>query len=197
MVMGSPGRLRYGGLCGDDLAQLQHHSRRKVVRICLHLAVDWLCVPGIQGKPDYVYDTGAGIGTLHGLSLVVRGVIVIIAACRLALTCALAYFGMLYLSYTTNLADFILNCVALLFIQDIDELFFRLLLSSDKQKVIRTLDAPTVNVPKVEALQRLSPFFELGLVVTMLATVAIFSKVLEDYSEAYINSAYGEVCYGY
>lgn len=161
----------------------------------------YMCVLSIgqppKGRSAFHFDQLSGAGQLVGLTKGVMVAIVMVTMARLALCLTLGFYGIKFLAYTTNLGDFILNCVALLFIHDVDDLCFAVLLSHDKQKAVRTLEAPAVGGRLSRGLSQISPFTEVLAVVLALIAVCCCSTLVEDFSEAYIAGAYSEVCSGF
>mmetsp|Transcript_31815 Transcript_31815/g.93001 ORF Transcript_31815/g.93001 Transcript_31815/m.93001 type:complete len:395 (+) Transcript_31815:105-1289(+) len=150
-----------------------------------------------NGKSAYTFDAASKEGRLNGVSIGTGIAIVVVGVFRILLTFFLGLYGCKFLSFSTSLGEFILNSVALLFIIDIDDLCFALMLSRDKQKAVRSIQPPNIKGGVGRVISTLSPYSEVIASVACLVVVLILRLDLSKFSDAYIDAAYLEVCKDY
>jgi len=155
------------------------------------LPCDDLCTWLRQGRADPGRDTA---NAKLGIVLKLNAVVVVIA--RLVICFHLGYYGMRFLSYTTDLKDFVLNSVALGFIYEIDEIFFSISVTS-RTKVAFQGVKPFTPVGNTQAMRlaMLTDFVENTLWLTMLGlTIPCIIFVLVPFSSMYKNEMYQVIC---
>lgn len=147
-----------------------------------------------EGK-HYVYNKEEGSGSLKSLSLPAKICVVLVMIARLYICVNLTNFGAKFLCYTSSLKDFILNSVALVFVYDIDELFFTVFLSSRKQRRITTLEPPSVSGVARTLHNWLGGTIGefIGIILTVLVTYFFAATYLVEYANAY-SQAYYNMC---
>merc|ERR1712113_1151936 len=103
---------------------------------------------------------------------------------------------MRFLSYTTDLKDFVLNSVALGFIYDIDEMFYSISVPSRTQAAFNRLKPFKPDVATLASkLSEWTPFVEgmLWIVMLCLAIVSVL-WVLSPFSSMYKTQMYEVLC---
>mmetsp|Transcript_67257 Transcript_67257/g.122663 ORF Transcript_67257/g.122663 Transcript_67257/m.122663 type:complete len:399 (-) Transcript_67257:80-1276(-) len=95
--------------------------------------------------PDYIYNKELG-GRLNSLCMPVKIVIVLVSIARLVICGYLTIYGAQFLIHTIGLQDFILNCVALVFVYEFDELFFDIFINRHKRRRVKTLQP--IQIPR-------------------------------------------------
>lgn len=154
------------------------------------------CWPKENAKAEgkhYTYNREEGSGHLVSLNLPGKIVVVFVTIARLFICYKLTIYGAQFLCYTSSLKDFLLNSVALVFVYDIDELFFTVFLSSRKQRRIATLEPP-----RVYGLAREVHHFMggtvgefVGLALTVFAMWWFGQAYLAPFANAYYEAYYG------
>eukprot|EP00927_Polykrikos_kofoidii_P075944 TRINITY_DN72530_c0_g1_i1.p1 TRINITY_DN72530_c0_g1~~TRINITY_DN72530_c0_g1_i1.p1 ORF type:complete len:362 (-),score=50.89 TRINITY_DN72530_c0_g1_i1:32-1051(-) len=150
------------------------------------------------GGRDYTYDRENKVGRLTSLSREGKMAVLLCFLLRVVINGALLIYGLKFLAYTWSLTDFVLNSVALAFIYDLDELFFQVLLTHEKQYVIQTLEPPVLPAGRSKGLiSKLRPFTEIGmLTIAVTGTALTHTLLTSTFVSGLINDVYKEICVG-
>lgn len=148
------------------------------------------------GEADYQYSREEKVGRLVSLSLPAKGAVALCVVLRLSVNIALLIYGCQFLAHSQSLQDFVLNSVALGFIYELDELFFEVLVSSDKQKVVRSLERPLVHHALARRVMLASrPFVEIGGIILCAAVlIPVVAGYLEPFAKTYVKDVLQVVC---
>lgn len=143
----------------------------------------------------YTWSKENGI-ELHSLTIAAKCIVATVASFRFCMNVLLGWKGALFLSFTTNLKDFVLNSVALGFIYDLDELVFAVALDSKKQQVVKVMQPLILKEEGVTrllacALRRITT---LAIVMGGSLVMVTYHYSLMPWSQEYLCKAYAKVC---
>lgn len=141
----------------------------------------------------YTFNREEGCGHLRSLNLPGKIVVCLITLARLYICYNLTQFGAQFLCYTSELKDFLLNSVALVFVYDIDDLFFTVFLSARKQRRVTTLEPPKVYgvVRDIHHLMGGTTGEYAGIIITAVMTWICLQEYLVPFTNAYLQAYYG------
>jgi len=132
-------------------------------RSCVEQALGVWHLPSLKSEDEFEEVTDDGEIVVRGISPCLRAVaIVILIIPRLVIMSSLAVVGSIYVAQTASLADIVLNCLALAFVLDVDELVAQVLLT-EKLRGLLTKIQP---IDCGKTTSRRAPFqdvFRLGL----------------------------------
>lgn len=148
-----------------------------------------------ERMPDYTFDKKSG-GRLNSLAVPVKILIVVVAVVRLVICIFLTIYGAQFLINTLKLQDFILNCVALVFVYEFDELFFETFINRHKRRRVKTLQP--VEIPRGTGSAMLSGnlmvmVIELSGIFVCIALTCIFGSTLQTFGQE-VKSTLDSVC---
>jgi hypothetical protein len=150
-----------------------------------------------RGEATHAYNWSEENGIeLNSLTIAAKCIVAIVALYRFWISVMLGWKGALFLSFTTNLKDFILNSIALGFIEDLDEMVFVVALDSKKQQVVKVVKPLTLKEEGatrllVCALRRITT---LAIVIRGSFVTVTYRYYLRPWSHAYLCDAYAKVC---
>jgi len=84
-------------------------------------------------------------GKLLYLSLRVKALVVVVTMGRFVVAVLLLWVGVRFLSYTTDLKDFVLNSLALAFVLQVDDLAFLILVPRNVRARVACMEQPTID----------------------------------------------------
>jgi len=146
-------------------------------------------------EPCLLYDRSSD--QLHFRALPVIGTFVVLVVCgvRLAVTAILGFYGFRFLAHTQTLPDFVLNCVALDFVFDLDETFFNVFCSTRTIHMVRRLQSPQWH-PSLHSKVNIILLLERVLVVlgmVAMTTAAVYIWLI-PFHYSYTALAYSKIC---
>lgn len=149
-------------------------------------------------RNGFWYDTKTGTWKLDSLGMFARVVIVVAGCWRIFINGYLGYEGAFFLMNTTSLVDFILNSLALGFVQELDEMVFEVALSDKKQDQVNTCEMVQIDPGEGDEgsiLMWMRDHTELVVVfITLVLYYTVSRKVFHKISKKLICEAYKTVC---
>lgn len=159
---------------------------RRVFYMCLMLL-------GVQ-QPDGKLPPITGHGNvfrINSMPLAAKIVGLIVVVCRGLIASLVGYAGLMFLKYTNEMVDLLLNSLALVFILELDSITFAAFLSTNQRNILENMETVDYNSVLPGKIRRAMKYgWPLYALVSLLGGVAFFRWAqLVRYQDLFDNTA--------